>query len=121
MGSQREAVAAVVALFLGNVALSLGALFVRMADTGPVSAAFWRPFLVLPLIIGLAWIFERRDGPTNFKYLKWIVLASFAFAIDLGIWHVGIELTRLGNATLFGNAASLVLMFWGLPDRTSSS
>lgn len=30
------------ALLGGNAALALGPWFVRVADTGPVSAAFWR-------------------------------------------------------------------------------
>jgi drug/metabolite transporter (DMT)-like permease len=115
----------IMALLAGNAALSLGAMFVRLADTGPVSAAFWRLFLALPLMLALAWLFERKVSSIDSRSLLWIALASVAFAIDLGIWHIGIELTRLGNATLFGNAASLVLMFWGflvarcLPDRYS--
>ena len=35
------------------------------------------------------------------------------FALDLSRWHVGIGLTRLGNAALFGNSGSLILMVWG--------
>jgi hypothetical protein len=30
------------ALVVGNVALALGPWFVRLADSGPVSAGFWR-------------------------------------------------------------------------------
>ncbi|MCZ8322810.1 MAG: DMT family transporter [Novosphingobium sp.] len=125
MQTERAGWLAVLALLAGNAALSLGALFVRLADTGPVSAAFWRLFLALPLMMVLAWIFERRANKIESRSLVWVALASGAFAVDLGIWHIGIEMTRLGNATLFGNAASLVLMFWGfliarcLPDRYS--
>ena len=43
-----------------------------------------------------------------------VALGALAFAFDLASWHVGIELTRLGNATLFGNAGSIVLLFWAL-------
>jgi drug/metabolite transporter (DMT)-like permease len=36
------------------------------------------------------------------------------FALDLASWHVGIAATKLGNASLFGNAGSVILMAWGL-------
>ena len=36
------------------------------------------------------------------------------FALDLASWHVGIETTKLGNASLFGNGGSVILMAWGL-------
>ena len=45
--------------------------------------------------------------------LALVALGSVAFAVDLGSWHIGIERTRLGNATLFGNAGSIILLFWG--------
>ena len=41
------------ALFGGNVALAIGPWFVRLADTGPVAAGFWRLFLALPFLVRL--------------------------------------------------------------------
>jgi drug/metabolite transporter (DMT)-like permease len=40
--------------------------------------------------------------------------AGLFFAADLAAWHLGIEGTRLGNASLFGNAGSLIIMVWGV-------
>lgn len=106
---------AVAALLFGNVALALGPWSVRLADTGPVSAGFWRLFLALPLLALLA----RRAGQpllTGFgaKALLVTGAAGLLFAFDLASWHVGIMTTRLGNATLFGNSGSLILMVWGI-------
>jgi drug/metabolite transporter (DMT)-like permease len=42
------------------------------------------------------------------------IVAGFFFAADLAAWHVGIHLTKLGNATLFGNTSSLIFALWGL-------
>jgi hypothetical protein len=42
------------ALLGGNVALAIGPWFVRVADTGPVAAGFWRLFLALPFMVLLA-------------------------------------------------------------------
>ena len=105
------------ALLIGNAALALGPWLVRLSDTGPVAAGFWRMALPLPLFAWLAWReLARGDGaarPT--RCTAWVLLAAGAFfAFDLASWHLGIELTKLGNATLFGNSGSLILMGWGL-------
>src|SRR5256885_15210361 len=42
------------------------------------------------------------------------MLGGFFFAADLAAWHAGIHLTKLGNATLFGNSSSLIFAAWGL-------
>lgn len=107
------------ALLAGNVALALGPWLVRLADSGPVSAAFWRIALALPVIGLLAWREGRRSGARTIRAIPtgliWLVLgAGVFFAIDLASWHIGIGATRLGNATLFGNSGSLLLMIWGV-------
>ncbi len=103
----------IAALLAGNFALAMGPWLVRLADTGPVSAGFWRLFLALPFLIVLARMNRQPLGGMPRKTLALVALGSIAFALDLASWHIGIGLTRLGNATLFGNAGSIVLMFWG--------
>ncbi|MCV0382694.1 MAG: DMT family transporter [Erythrobacter sp.] len=109
------------ALLGGNVALAFGPWLVRLADTGPVSAGFWRLFLPIPLIGLLAWFQHRREGGDgggavrpDLRLAVLCVVAGIFFALDLASWHFGIERTRLGNATLFGNSGSIILMIWGL-------
>jgi len=101
------------ALLGGNVALALGPWFVRMADTGPVAAGFWRLFLALPFLVLLARSNGQRLTGMGAKTLALVALGAVTFALDLASWHIGIGMTRLGNATLFGNAGSIVLLFWG--------
>lgn len=100
-------------LLLGNAALALGPWCVRLTDTGPVSAGFWRLFLALPVFAMLA----RANGQNllgiDRRALFLTALGALTFAGDLASWHIGIGMTRLGNATLFGNAGSIVLMFGG--------
>jgi drug/metabolite transporter (DMT)-like permease len=43
-----------------------------------------------------------------------LALAAFFFAADLAAWHAGIRLTKLGNATLFGNFAAFAFAAYGL-------
>ena len=101
------------ALLVGNAALALGAWFVRLADSGPVAAGFWRLALALPLLFLFARGEPRPAEATSRKLLLAIALGSIFFALDLASWHVGIGFTRLGNAALFGNSGSLILMVWG--------
>lgn len=101
------------ALLGGNIALALGPWFVREADTGPVAAGFWRLFLALPFLVLLARANGQRLGGMGAKTLALVALGAVTFALDLASWHIGIEMTRIGNATLFGNAGSIVLLFWG--------
>ncbi len=102
------------ALIGGNAALALGPWFVRLADTGPVAAGFWRLALAVPALFLLA----RANGQRLRGFgggIWWAIIgAGVFFALDLAAWHLGIHYTRLGNATLFGNAGSLIVMAWGL-------
>ena len=103
-----------IALLAGNVALALGPWSVRLADTGPVSAAFWRLALAVPVLVLLArWSGQRLTG---FGKAAWIAIAiaGFCFALDIAFWHIGIGMTRMANASLFGNSGSIVMMIWGL-------
>jgi drug/metabolite transporter (DMT)-like permease len=102
------------ALMGGNAALALGPWFVRVTDAGPVSAGFWRLTLALPLLFALAWGSGQRLSGYRLPVWAGIAGAGVFFALDVASWHIGIGMTRLGNATLFGNAGSLVVMAWGL-------
>lgn len=101
------------ALMIGNVALAMGPWFVRLADTGPVAAGFWRVALALPVLALLARANGQPLGGIPRKTLLAVLAGGTFFALDVASWHVGIGLTRLANATLFGNAGSLILMAWG--------
>lgn len=101
------------ALLGGNIALATGPWLVRLADTGPVSAAFWRLFLALPFLVVFARLAGHRLGGMPRRSIALVAVGATAFALDLAAWHIGIGMTRLGNATLFGNAGSIILLFWG--------
>lgn len=91
----------------------MGPWLVRLSDTGPVSAAFWRMFLALPFLIVFARAAGQRLDAMPVRSLALVALGAVAFAGDLASWHIGIGMTRLANATLFGNSGSIVLLFWG--------
>lgn len=102
------------ALMLGNVALAFGPWMVRLSDVGPSAAGFWRLALALPFLLVLA---RGMGQPARWPGRGAALViggAAFFFAADLAAWHAGIHLTKLGNATLFGNVASFAFAAWGL-------
>lgn len=102
------------ALLVGNVALACGPWLVRLADTGPVAVGFWRLALALPMLLLLAMVAgERRRWPGT-ALIGAIALAALFYSADLALWNIGIRLTKLGNATLFGNFASFGFAAYGL-------
>ena len=113
-GNQRWTWTHFAALMGGNVALALGPWSVRLADTGPVSAGFWRLALAVPVLALLARASGQKLSGFGTKVWLAIIAAGVFFALDVGAWHIGIGMTRLANASLFGNAGSLVIMAWGL-------
>lgn len=114
---RREAIPAllpILAVVVANTALAFGPLLVRLADVGPVAAAFWRVVLALPVLLPVAWMVDARGlGEGLVRHWPLLALAGLAFAVDLGSWHIGIVRTSLANATLFGNSATLIFPIYG--------
>ncbi|MFL6788595.1 MAG: DMT family transporter, partial [Sphingomicrobium sp.] len=102
------------ALLIGNLALAGGPFLVRNSGVGPVAAGLWRLALALPFLWAIAWMFRQPVHWPKKRLALAIALAAFFFAADLASWHTGILLTKLGNATLFGNISSFFFAAWGL-------
>ena len=101
-------------MVVGSSALAFGPWLVRLSGTGPVAAGFWRLALALPFLFLIAWLSRQPVHWPRRGLVIIIALAAFFFATDLGAWHAGIHLTKLGNATLFGNMGSFAFAIWGL-------
>jgi drug/metabolite transporter (DMT)-like permease len=101
-------------LLVGSTALAFGPWLVRLADVGPVAAGFWRLGLALPFLFVIAGLTGQAVHWPGRRLGAIAAVAGFFFAADLAAWHVGIHLTKLGNATLFGNTSSLIFAAWGL-------
>ena len=99
------------ALLAGAVCIALAPILVRLSELEPVATAFYRVFLVLPLMS--LWLAggKRRPGPRPPPYtvrdLLLLMLPGVFFAGDLGVWHWSIRLTTVANATLFANFAPI--------------
>ena len=112
------------AVLIGSCALAFGPWLVRLSQVGPVAAGFWRLALALPFLFVIAAMTRQPVHWPGGKLAILVATAAFFFAADLAAWHVGIHMTKLGNATLFGNVSSFAFAAWGLwlarrwPSRT---
>jgi drug/metabolite transporter (DMT)-like permease len=102
------------AVLVGSTALAFGPWLVRLAGVGPIAAGFWRLALALPFLFVIAAMTRQPVHWPGRKLALLVAFAAFFFAADLAAWHVGIHMTKLGNATLFGNVSSFAFAGWGL-------
>jgi drug/metabolite transporter (DMT)-like permease len=102
------------ALILGNIAIAFGPLLVRLADTGPIATGFWRLALAAPFLALIGWRAGFRPHQLSRPVLALLLFAGSAFAADIIAWHISIFQTKLGNATLLANCASLLLAIYGV-------
>ncbi|UZK68585.1 DMT family transporter [Sphingomonas sp. S1-29] len=100
-------------MIVANIALAFGPLFVRMADTGPVAAAFWRIALAVPILLVAAFALKERPIASARGLWGLLLFSGLAFAADLASWHFGIMRTTLANSTLFGNSATFIYPIYG--------
>jgi drug/metabolite transporter (DMT)-like permease len=102
------------AVVVGSCALAFGPWLVRLSGVGPVAAGFWRLALALPFLFAIAAVTRQLVHWPGRRLAVLVAAAAFFFAADLAAWHVGIHMTKLGNATLFGNVSSFGFAAWGL-------
>jgi drug/metabolite transporter (DMT)-like permease len=111
----RSARGSLAALVGGAIAIGFAPIFVRLTETGPVAAGFWRLLLALPLLAPFA--FRAGAPKTPDRLMLW---AGLFFACDLSLWHYSIVLTSVANATVLANLTPIVVTiagWWFLRER----
>jgi drug/metabolite transporter (DMT)-like permease len=88
---------------LGASCISASGVLIKLADTGPVTAAFFRCFLALPLLAVLALLERRRRGPRRPAAHGGALVAGLLLAVDLVLWNHAIAEVGVGVATVLGN------------------
>lgn len=96
---------ALAVLVFGGAVIGLSPILVRLAETGPAAAGFWRLTFALPLLALMTW---RASGPITAPS-KLGVAAGVAFFLDLTFWHYGIKYTSVANATVLTNLTPVVV------------
>jgi drug/metabolite transporter (DMT)-like permease len=88
---------------LGAACISASAVLVKLANTGPATAAFYRCFFALPVLVVLAALEQRRRGGHPVRARLGAVIAGLFLAIDLVLWNHAIADVGAGIATVLGN------------------
>jgi drug/metabolite transporter (DMT)-like permease len=126
-----------VALVAGALSTGAAGMLVRLTETGPTAAAFWRGCLALPLLAiwaifdsrGEAARQEARDverqsepapRPRSARLVGLLaglrdpgfLLAGVYFAGDLALWHWSLVLTSVAASTLEASLAPLVVILY---------
>jgi drug/metabolite transporter (DMT)-like permease len=104
----------ILALLGAAFAMSISPSLVRFADVGPLSSAFWRVFLAMPVL--WLWMRTEESQPGQSKGRSWslpILLTGLFFAGDLLLWHLAIMQTSIANATFFVTMAPLWVVIFG--------
>ena len=113
------------ALLSGAIAIGFAPIFVRLSEVGPVSTAFWRLGLALPLL----WMADAAAGrhapavavsgetamppPPLDRTAVWgMAVAGLFFAGDLTVWHWSIHFTSVLNSTMLANFAPVFVVLY---------
>lgn len=106
----------VVVAALGAMCIASSGVLVRLADSSPVTVAFYRCLYALPVLGLVTYLEKRRFGPLpqRTRNLAWV--AGVFFATDLIFWHHAIEAVGAGLATVLGNLQVVIVGFaaWAL-------
>lgn len=97
------------AAVLGALTIAFSAIFVRLADVSPATAAIFRCVYALPPLAIIAWYEQRRYGPRAAGQARLAWIAGIFFAIDLVLWHNAIEHVGAGLATVLGNTQVVIV------------
>src|SRR5215472_11701701 len=128
--ADRPELVALLALFVGALAIGASGIFVRLSETGPTATAFWRGALALPFLAVWVLLERHRDGvaprtlvgstpllpPPPPRYEPLFLWAGVFFAGDLALWHSSLLLTSIAASTLEANCAPMLvtLIAWAL-------
>jgi drug/metabolite transporter (DMT)-like permease len=101
------------ALVVAAIAMGLSPIFVRLADVGPFTSAFWRVALALPVLYAWMRVSERgRTEPVK-RFPRGTIWAGVAFTADLFFWHLSIVTTTVADATFFATTAPIWVVLFG--------
>jgi len=99
----------VLTALLGALTIAFSAIFVRLADVSPATAAIFRCVYALPPLALLAWYEQRRYGPRAAGQARLAWIAGIFFAADLVLWHNAIQHVGAGLATVLGNTQVVIV------------
>jgi drug/metabolite transporter (DMT)-like permease len=91
------------------LAISFSGIFYRFADVTPATVTVFRCLYGLPILVGVAYLEQRRYGPLPRHIVRLAIIAGVFFAADLLSWHHAVDAVGAGLATVLGNMQVLVV------------
>jgi drug/metabolite transporter (DMT)-like permease len=101
------------ALVVAAIAMGLSPIFVRLADVGPFTSAFWRVALALPVLYAWMRVSERGRTEPAQRFPVATIWVGVAFTADLFFWHLSIVTTTVADATFFATTAPIWVVLFG--------
>lgn len=103
------------ALFTGTGAISFAPIFAKIGGgyLGIVAAGFWRVALALPALAAYTFFktgrhpFASAAGQVDRRAIWMALLAGAFFGVDISLYHMAMDHTTAGNATLLSNCAPI--------------
>ena len=90
-------------LLLGGICIGFAPILLRIGvgeggsnNLGPQAVAFWRFIFAIPILLGINFVINRRFLSRPNRHA---ILAGVFFAINIGLWHWGLTITTVANAT----------------------
>lgn len=88
----------------GILTISFSAIFVRLADVAPTTAAFYRVGYAIPALLVMRLVAgDRRTRRERAMALA----AGVLFSVDVMLWHISIEYIGAGLSTVVANSQVL--------------
>jgi drug/metabolite transporter (DMT)-like permease len=92
------------ALFIGVVAVSTGAIFVRMADAPALVTAAYRVGIASLVLLPLAWVKIRKElAALTGRDLKLVVAAGVFLALHFATWIASLDYTSVAASVILVN------------------
>ena len=98
-------------LGVGVLVVSFSAIFVRLADSSPVTVAFYRAAYAVPVLFALTALAGSPPRPRRQRLIAY--LAGLILAGNHAAWHAAIELMGAGLATVVGSTHVVIMMVVG--------
>ena len=89
-----------------------GPLFVRSVDSSPLTIAFWRNWLAVPVVVAVAWL---AKAPLNWRWLKAAIPGGMLFAVAQTLGFASFQETSLANAALIGAISPVIIVIVAVP------
>jgi drug/metabolite transporter (DMT)-like permease len=100
-------------LWLGALAISFSAVFMKLVSVGPTAAGFHRMAIGGVVLAGLVLV-RGESLRIDRRVLLPVVVAAACFALDLVFWHRSILHVGTGLATLLANFQVFLLALFGI-------